>query len=88
MEANLTEIGAYALERRYIRWYGRKCDNSSILINRTLGGEYPSGYKHNEKTKKQLSEKAKGRPAPNKGISNPMVKMVRKKPFGLFLMVM
>jgi len=41
MEANLTEIGAFALERRYIRWYGKLIDNTGVLINITNGG--PSG---------------------------------------------
>lgn len=82
MEANLSEIGAYALERRYIRWYGRKCDGSGILINRSIGGEYASGFKHSNKTKKIMSQKAMGRPAPNKGMSNPSQreKMLRDNP--------
>jgi hypothetical protein len=63
LESNLTEIGALALERRYIAWYGRKDTNTGILRNRTDGGDGSSGLKLSEEVKKIISQKLTGRTA-------------------------
>ncbi len=61
LESNLSEIGALSLERRYIRWFGRKDNNTGILYNRTDGGDGISGYKFSEEMCRKLSERSKGR---------------------------
>ena len=72
MEYNLTNIGSLALERFYIRWYGRKNNNTGILRNLTDGGEGSAGIIRTEKQKTLQRSKMQGRPSKTKGINNGM----------------
>lgn len=69
MESNLSEIGALALERRYIRWYGRKDLGTGVLYNKTEGGDSLYGYIPSKKTREKISKAFVGRFV---GEKNPM----------------
>ena len=67
LETNLSEVGALALERRMIRWHGRKIDNSGILLNISDGGQSSSGtvpwnkdLTHSDETKNKISKTKTG----------------------------
>jgi len=62
LETNLTEVGAIALERRLIRWWGRKDNKTGILLNRTDGGDGLSGIIHSQERNNKISKALSGRP--------------------------
>lgn len=72
LESQLTNIGACAIERRLIQWWGRKDLGTGILQNRTDGGDGTQNMKLSDSTKEKISKskigKTKGRIPWNKGI--------------------
>ncbi len=72
LETNLSDLGALALERRLIRWWGRTDLVTGILRNMTDGGEGVSGRITTIETKQKIGKATAGK-------SHPRSESTRKK---------
>jgi hypothetical protein len=79
VENNLTDVGALAIERRLVRWYGRKDNGTGILRNKTDGGDGAAGIVRSEEFRKAQSERSKGRKIKKHSNEDNLSKSIRQK---------
>lgn len=60
LESKLTNLGSLAIERRLIKWWGRKDLSTGILINKTDGGDGMLGL--SLESRKKISNSKLGKP--------------------------